>query len=240
MPSLSIGRVFSRTFEILKERWPSWTMLFIAFSIAPSMVFELIRWQRGVVNEGVLEAMKGLPGESIITGALTLCLYIAATRGVFDLYAGRRTSGGDWLGAISVFWPCLGLSILVNLAVIIGLVFLVVPGLFLMACLSVALPARVAEGPTVDNAMRRSFELTKGSRWQILGIILIGALIFFVPSMVNELVVVSQWPFVGNVVFLPVVTAILYVLMAVIPPVMYEELVALKGGRPDLTSEIFA
>ena len=131
-------------------------------------------------------------------------------------------------------------SMLVNLAVIIGLVFLVVPGLFLMACLSVALPARVAEGPTVVNAMRRSFELTKGSRWQILGIILIGALIFFVPSMVNELVVVSQWPFVGNVVFLPVVTAILYVLMAVIPPVMYEELVALKGGRPDLTSEIFA
>lgn len=217
MPSLSVGRVFSKTFGLLKERWKSWAVLFTAFSIAPSMLFELIRWRMGVVNEGFFEAMRGLPGESIITAVLTVCLNIAATRGVFDLYAGRRTSAKDWLGAISVFWPCLGLTILVNIAVIIGLVVLIIPGLFLMVCLSVALPTRVEEGPTVDNAMRRSFELTKGSRWQILAILLIGMLMFFVPSMINELAITSRWPFVGGVVLLPLVTAIMYVLMAVIP-----------------------
>ena len=50
----------------------------------------------------------------------------------------------------------------------------------------------------------------------------------------------SQWPFIGSVIVLPLLTAVLSVMMAVIPAVMYEELIALKGGRPDLTSEIFA
>ena len=241
MSSLSVSRVFGKTIWILKQRWPSWVLLFAGFSVAPAVVFELIRWQMGgTANQGVLETMRGLPGESIVTAVLTICLNIAAARGVFDVYAGRRTSGKDWLADLSVFWPCLGLSILVNLGVIIGLVLLVIPGLFLMTCLAVSLPTRVAEGPTVDNAMRRSFELTKGSRWQIFAIILLGVLIFFVPSLVNEFVVVSQWPFIGSVIVLPLLTAVLSVMMALIPAVMYEELIALKGGRPDLTSEIFA
>lgn len=240
MASLSVSRVFGKTIEILKQRSQSWALLLAGFSVAPALVFELIRWQMGSVEQSALDAMKGLPGENIVTGMLTVCLNVAAARGVFDLYAGRRTSGKDWLADLSMFWPCLGLSILVNLGIIIGLVLLVVPGLFLMVCLSVALPTRVAEGPTVDNAMRRSFALTKGSRWQILGIILLGMLIYFVPALVNELVVVNQWPFVGGVILLPLVTAVMSALMAVIPPVMYEELIALKGGRPDLTSEIFA
>ena len=240
MASLSVGRVYGKSIEILKQRWPSWVLLVAGFSVAPAMIFELIRWQMGAVEQSALDAMRGLPGETLVTAVLTVCLNVAAARGVFDIYGSRRTSAKDWLAALSVFWPCLGLTILVNLGVIIGLVLLVIPGLFLMVCLSVALPTRVAEGPTVDNAMRRSFELTKGSRWQILGIILIGMLIFFVPSLVNELVIVSQWPFVGSVILLPIFMSILSVLMAVIPPVMYEELIALKGGRADLTSEIFA
>ena len=53
-----------------------------------------------------------------------------------------------------------------------GLAFLV-PGLLAMTMLFVAAPAAIAEGRGVIDSLRRSVELTRGSRWGLLGLVLL-------------------------------------------------------------------
>lgn len=241
MPSLSIGRVYGKTFEVLKKRWLSWALLTAVFSAGPAIIFEAIRWQVGVEDDSVLGAMRGMPGEMPITGILAICFNIAAARGVFDFYEARDTAANAWISSISLlFWPCLGLTILINLALMLGFVLLVIPGLFLMTTLAVALPVRVAERKDVDHAMRRSMELTKGSRWQILGVILIAVVAFVALVMINEMLFVGLWPYFGTVVLYPLAITVAPLSMALLPPVIYEELIALRGGRPNSTAEVFA
>lgn len=242
MEALSIGRVISQILTTMKRRWLSWLILGTVFSAAPGIVFEVIRWRAGVTDQSFLEAMRGLPGEMLITAVLTVCLNVAAIRGVFDHYEGADSGVQGWLRVIpSLFWPCLGLSILINLGVVFGLFLLIIPGLFLMVGLSIALPARIAENRGVDAAMRRSFALSKGSRWQIFALILMAGVGLVVLAAVNEIFLVSIAPFVGAVIGYPVITALLAVVLAVGQATIYEELVAIKGGgRMGRTADIFA
>ena len=57
-------------------------------------------------------------------------------------------------------------------AIIVGILLLVVPGLILLVVWSVAIPALVGEHRGIPSALRRSRDLTKGVRWQIFGLIL--------------------------------------------------------------------
>jgi len=63
--------------------------------------------------------------------------------------------------------PVLGTSLLVGLAIVVGLVALVVPGVILMCGLAVAAPAAVVERTSGTSAMGRSWSLTKGSKGSI-------------------------------------------------------------------------
>jgi membrane-anchored glycerophosphoryl diester phosphodiesterase (GDPDase) len=46
--------------------------------------------------------------------------------------------------------------------------FLLVPGIMFLVAACVAVPAAVVERRGIEGAIRRSFELTRGSRWPIL------------------------------------------------------------------------
>lgn len=70
-----------------------------------------------------------------------------------------------------------GLMLLEGVAVGLGLVLLLVPGLILLCCWAVSLPVlalQPAAGPV--EALRRSTELTRGHRWAVLtlGVIFVG------------------------------------------------------------------
>lgn len=73
-----------------------------------------------------------------------------------------------------------GLSLLSGIAIVIGLVLLIVPGLMLFTRWAVALPALLREELGVTAAMGRSSELTAGNRWRILGLALLMWVPFFV------------------------------------------------------------
>ena len=56
------------------------------------------------------------------------------------------------------------------LIVMAGLVLLIVPGCVFMAALSVALPAAVMERVGLLQALSRSWQLTRGWRWEMFGL----------------------------------------------------------------------
>ena len=98
----------------------------------------------------------------------------ALTRAVVSANEGRRASFGECLATgLHVFLPLIGLSILFSIGVGIGFVLLFVPGIILLLMWAVAVPALVVERTGVFGAFGRSAELTKGSRWKILGLFLV-------------------------------------------------------------------
>jgi hypothetical protein len=74
--------------------------------------------------------------------------------------------------ALSRFFPLAGLGILSTLGVGVGTILLVVPGLILAVMWAVVVPVCVVErlGPTAS--MSRSFDLTRGHRWKLSGIMI--------------------------------------------------------------------
>jgi len=57
--------------------------------------------------------------------------------------------------------------------------FLIVPGVFLAVMLMVSTIACILEDRSPVEALKRSRELTRGNRWQLLGLVLI----LFIPAM---------------------------------------------------------
>ncbi|MEI6440143.1 MAG: hypothetical protein WCO83_08050 [Alphaproteobacteria bacterium] len=65
--------------------------------------------------------------------------------------------------------PTLGLTLLLGLAYLCGLILLIVPGIMILIALSAALPAALTENLGIVQAFRRSRDLTRNNRWRILG-----------------------------------------------------------------------
>lgn len=138
--------------------------------------------------------------------ALTATAALAAAATLFDVVKGGAASGGNVaLGAGSVvaqclvtstllgerglmaagarpmrFWATVGLGLVANLAILIGMVLLIVPGLILAVRWFVAVPALIGEDLGVFAALGASWEETKGRFWPILGAILV----IFVPLVI--------------------------------------------------------
>ena len=87
---------------------------------------------------------------------------------------GRRATVADCLSVgLRAFLPLLGIGIMFYLAVFLGMVLLLVPGLMLLVAWSVAVPAYVVEQTSLTGSFRRSAELTRGNRWRIFGLMIL-------------------------------------------------------------------
>jgi len=88
---------------------------------------------------------------------------------------GRRDSSvGQPFSAVTPIWlPLIALSLLLGIAVTIGFVLLIVPGVYLLTIWAVAAPSLVIERHGVFAALGRSRELVRGHGWQVLGVILL-------------------------------------------------------------------
>jgi len=105
----------------------------------------------------------------------------AITFAIGEIYVGRSATVVQSLrmGA-SMLLPIAGTSILVGIAVMIGLVLLVIPGVYLFLCFLLVWQVMVLERRYGFAAMGRSRELMRGSLLRGLGILLAGRIIVIV------------------------------------------------------------
>jgi Membrane domain of glycerophosphoryl diester phosphodiesterase len=78
---------------------------------------------------------------------------------------------------LEVFAPVVLVAVLTAAAVAGGLVLLVVPGVIAAVRLAFTTPAVVIDGVRGPDALRRSWELTRGSFWRVLGCLFVAGLI---------------------------------------------------------------
>jgi hypothetical protein len=124
-----------------------------------------------VFAPGDLAASFGLGLLSWVAGALASGAVVVV---VADAYLGRTTTWQEALQrALRHLGPLLIGSLLFGLGVAAGLVAFLVPGIILAVGWSVFGPAVVVENIGGAQALGRSWQLTRGRRWPVLGAFLV-------------------------------------------------------------------
>ena len=121
---------------------------------------------------------------------------------VRDVQDGRRDhSMGELFKAVGpVALPLIGLAIVAGIAITIGLILLIVPGLILLTWWAVAAPVMVVEHPGVFSALGRSRDLVRGDGWTVFGIIVLVVLINLAINLVAAIIAAPLSDAAGAVV----------------------------------------
>ncbi len=218
---LDIGRVFSAIVELYKSNAAVLlgvaVVIFLALAlltgllivVSPLLIFVTVVaafvaqfWYQGMVIELVnrVHAGGGAPGVGELFGAV-----------------------GPRLGRLIVA------GLLAGLGILVGLILIIVPGLYLMTIWAVIAPVIVIEGAAIGASFGRSQQLVKGDGWQVFGVLvvlfLIGAVIGFLVRAIfgsDDFLGAFLGSFIPNLLLAP--------LSALAAVVIYFELRRLKEG----------
>ena len=118
--------------------------------------------------------------QQVLKGVVGLTVGIAAAYFLYEAVLARtglRSRQSD-----DAFLPFIGLAVITTLAVMVGLIALIIPGLYLMARWSIAAPVLMVDGKGPNKAMQDSWDRTKGSDFSIL----VAVLLFYgVPTLAS-------------------------------------------------------
>ena len=183
-----LGAVLSETFQIYFANFLPFLLL-TALAFAPVIVYEIVLPLRGTTPPAILLNV----GVALLLRLLCSPLATAAiTFGVFQQMRGRDTTISDSLRVgLSHLFPVLGVAVLQGLAVLLGLVFCIAPGIFAAILLAVAVPVAVEENPGTFAALKRSGDLTEGYRGHVFGILLVLGVIAIGASLVLSVAAIA-------------------------------------------------
>jgi uncharacterized membrane protein len=202
---LSLGEILDRTFSIYRQNF----LLFIGLA-SIAQVFVLARdLLKSLSDSGVLQFPAGLPTSThsadvvspailavvVLVAIPLVVLYIAASVyvsggmyfAVSEIYMGRKTTIGASLRrmrgrAITLFV----VNFLNGLAILVGLIVLVIPGIYVGCRLSVCSPVVLYEDVGPSDALSRSFRLTSDAAWRAFVIFLLFLVLLFVSILLFE------------------------------------------------------
>jgi hypothetical protein len=174
---------------------------------------------------GLLTALLAAVIQQLLTGAIT--------KGAAGSLLGRPVDvKASYSYALSRLWGLIGLAILVGLAVGVGFVLLIVPGVIILVFLAVSTPSFVIERLGVTASMPRSWNLVRGSWWHTLGVIAVTYVIIWVVSAIFGAIGGST--FIGVWITSAAAQIITAPFMALVSVVMY---VDLRSRHEALTAE---
>lgn len=142
----------------------------IAFGFKPGMSVFVLMLIIQVVLVGLPSA--GLSFLPPWLRVLPLTIWHAVLMGgMYSMYLravdGEQPSFGDVFSQAGNFWKFLLLGLVSAMATAIGLIFLIIPGLLAATFLMFG-PWRLAEGDTIDQAIKNSFKLVKDNFASVL------------------------------------------------------------------------
>jgi hypothetical protein len=126
---------------------------------------------------------------SAIIGVLTTA---ACVKAVSDIYLEQPASIGSSLRfALRRLGSLVWLEIITGVLLVIAFIALVVPGIWLYAAWSVAVPALLIEGTQGASALSRSFRLVRGRWWPVAAVLLVASVMISVLAGAIEAVLVG-------------------------------------------------
>jgi hypothetical protein len=172
---LDVGGTLSQAFSTYGSQ--AGVLLPVAFCLF--LIVAVVNW---VIVGSLLLFPVGV-AVGVIAGTLYQGMVVGLVR---DFQDGRRDSSiGDLVRSTGpVILPLIGAGLLAGIAIGIGFLLLIVPGLILVTIWAVIAPVIVVERSGVIAAFGRSRELVRGNGWQVFGVIVIVFVIVFVVSAI--------------------------------------------------------
>ncbi len=128
---------------------------------------------------------------SLLAMAIANTILTCTILGYMKLYLNKGRDNFSltelWNVVMRNFFPVLGASILSGIIITVGMVFCLIPGIYLGVSLCLLLPVMVIEGKDFGEAFSRSFKLTKPNFWMILGGLIVITIIYYVLSLIFSL-----------------------------------------------------
>lgn len=191
----SFGEILDLGFRIVRDHFG--LLLGLSATLYVPMGFLGALLQRFAGNS----PSAGLLGTLVLLGLFVVIasplVSVAVTYAVGEVFLGRRVSAGAaFRYAGSIIMPMLGTAMIASFAAILGLVLLVLPGLYLIVSFLLLWQVGVLERQFGTRAMSRSRELMRGNLARGVGIIVVSGLIVGVVNGGLQLVL-GAVPYLG-------------------------------------------
>lgn len=195
---LSLGEILDRTFSLYRNNF----LLFIGITAIPQLLILAVHLAQlflfGYVGTTRVDPARtalsgGMAGLALLSGLLGLIAYLAAylfaqggtVYALSELYLGRTTTIGQSLSrmrgqAMNLF----GVTMLNGIAIFVGLILLVIPGIWLACRLIVCVPAALLEDLGARDSLERSYRLTEDNAGRAFVIYLIYFIIAMIASAI--------------------------------------------------------
>jgi glycerophosphoryl diester phosphodiesterase family protein len=205
-----IGEILSTAFDIYKEHWQG-LITIVAVVVVPLTLIQYFLTdsvfapdEQGVVFGDNTVTVSGgrslwmsllVLGISALIGVLiTQVLLGALTRAGAGTVVGQPVSVSEsFQFGLERLGPILLVGILVALIVFGGFLLLIIPGIIFAVKLTVAIPALVVENRRGTDAISRSWNLTSGHFWHVLGTIIVAAIIAGIITGILGAIGGSNW-----------------------------------------------
>jgi hypothetical protein len=220
---LDIGRVFEQIFRIYRQQFGlligGALVVFVPVAIVNGILYDAGGFFLTLIANAV----------ALVAGYLYQGMVVEAARDILD---GRRdqTIGGLFKSAGAVVGTLVVVGILAGIAIAIGFVLLIIPGLFLITIWAVVIPVVVIERTGVFEAFGRSRELVKGHGWQVFGVLVLLFIAAFVVQVLIAAILGGIFDSIfGFAIGILLTSLLLMPLTALAASVIYFELKAIKG-----------
>jgi hypothetical protein len=159
-------------------------------------------------------------------------LQAALVKAVQDVRDGRvDLSLGETVSAASPYiWAVAGASILAGIAITVGLILLIVPGLYLITIWAVFVPVIVIERSGVFASFGRSHQLVRGHGWHVFGTLVIVFIIEIVVGAVLRLIFVALPVLLRTGLSSVIAGTLIAPFIALVVTLMYYRLSAAQSG----------
>lgn len=190
-PEPPAGTVISSALRLCREHWRPLAVYGLVAGVPVATLDAVIALERGI--DPFASPLSGDPAagdrDSLASSLLSVVLFALASAACVQTIAaarvGRRTGWREGLSAgLGRLGGVLIASLIVLVLVSLGLLALVLPGIWIAVALSLTTPALVLERLTPVAALRRSFELVRGRWWKTAAVVLMAALVAFAALVV--------------------------------------------------------
>jgi hypothetical protein len=222
---------------ILGESWKLYTRFFRRFFVIALVVYLITN----LLNALIGSLLGHGAGIAALVALITLMITIVGTfwlQGALVYAVSDVRDGTIDTTVRQVFeriQPLLGTLIaaglLAGVAIAVGFVLLLVPGLVLLTWWCLIVPVIVLEGKQIGESFSRSRELVRGHGWTVLGVVLITALLVAVSSGIIESIFSFLGSFLRYWIGGSIASAIVGPFFAVALTLMYYNLADLETAR---------